>query len=480
MKKLYHRPEHAALESFAPVIEQSGVWPAEEDFQGLSACVSGFCNAGTLYDSVASESYTLVDAKNRGLYNAYARLLAEKLGVSMPELKQVSVHALESGHGVTVNSEIALEGWIGNLWEKIKGFFGKMYEGIKAFFAKHFTRLGKAKKALENLQVVLDKTDKSLVQPNLDNYTGSLLKRYAGYGDVNASSVKQSLTNVGHINASLNTVNKRAEGFANKHMVDKEFFTKLKSLKDLAAASDGAKQDIDDNTPGQIKSLVDRDARAERKSKTAESKTLSEVSQHAKSDASSMDGEVTTLSSGEAGAVEENAAAAKKDMEAFMEEVKKALGTSINAKLISGKVIKDITINDTLDLTVDMDDTAVDATGVTLAGKTDLLFAVKTALTMLAAAERDMTQYGKINDVIMKNLSTVDSLIKDIDKIDPEQYGKYKKLLNEQVRERLQMLRKFFSAYNKVGKNILDMGIDCCEGVVDYGVLSLKHYGDAA
>lgn len=479
MKKLYTQPilNPVSLENFSPVIEQSGLWPAEEEFQQLENCVQGYCNAGALYDSVATETYTLVDNKNIHLYNAYTELLADKLGVSMPSLKQVTTASLESLNVVTVNSEIALEGWISNLWNKIKGLFIKMYEGVKSFFKKYFTRLGRTKNALENLKLTLEKTDKNLVKASLDNYTGSLLKRYSGYSVVNASNVKKSLSNVSGLTSALNAVNKTAEKFANKHMVDKEFFTKLKSLKDLAASSDSVKQEVDDNTPGKLKSLVNSKSREDRKDKLQESATLAEVSKQAKSESSSMDTEVTTLSSAESGDIETNAQLAKKDMAEFMEDVKKALDSSINSKLVSGKVIKRVEVNDTFDLEVEMDDSDDPADSINLGTRSDLLDAVKKALEMINSSKADVDNYGKINDTIINNLSTVDSLISDIDRIDPEKYGKYKKLVNEQIRERLTMLRKFFSAYNKVGKNIFDLTIDTCEGVVDYSVTSLKNFG---
>ena len=40
--------------------------------------------------------------------------------------------------------------------------------------------------------------------------------------------------------------------------------------------------------------------------------------------------------------------------------------------------------------------------------------------------------FGKVNDAINKNLMAIDKLVADIDKVDPEKYGAYKKLINEQ------------------------------------------------
>lgn len=475
MNKLYDQSTTPPVTKLNAATEQHHPWK-ESAFEELKVCVEGYCSAGALYDSVASESYTLVDHKNKNLYNAYATLLAEKMGVSMPALKAVSTESLNSDGSITVNSEIALEGWIGTLWEKIKGLFTKTYQAVQSFFKKHFVRLGKTKKALLNLQSVLEKTQKDFTNADTTAYSGGLYKRYAGYGNVNASSVKTSLANVGRLNASIGAVNKSAEVMAKTHMVDKDFFTKIKSLRDQAADNDSAKQDIDENTPGKMAALVSSDKRKDRSAKKDESKTLGEISQAAKGEAASMDGEVSNLGSNDEGGADENMTQAKKQMAGFLEEVKKALDVGLNTNLISGMQIKKVTITEALELEVETGVDENDAATMVLAAKSDLLLMIKSALALLEKTEAGLTQYGEINDVVMKNLSTVDSLVKDIDKIDPEKYGQYKKLINEQVRERLQMMRRFFSAYNKVGKNILDLSMDAAEGVVEYGVLSVKHY----
>lgn len=457
------------------VLENDTPW-SDARFDELKDCTQGYCNAGALYDSVASESYTLVDSKNQSLYNAYACLLAEKMGVSMPQLQTVSVEALNTDGIIPVNHSIALEGWISTLWEKIKSIFKSVYQSVQAFFKKHFTRLGRAKNALENLQSVLRKTEKELSDASMENYSGGLLGRYAGYGVVNASNVKTSLANVAKVTQSIAGVNKQAQAMASAHMVDKDFFTKIKALKDQAAGNDSAKEDIDKNTPGKMSTILNGDKRRDRSAKLDESKTLGEISKQAKSEASSMDAEVGIQASNDTGDLDSNLELAKKQMAGFLDEVKKTLDVGLNTKLISGMQITEVTITDDLDLTVVMGNEEAKATALVLGARSDLLICIKTAITLLDNTEKALTQYGDTNDLIIKNLGTIDSLISDIDKIDPQAYGQYKKLVNEQVRARLQMLRKFFSVYNKTGKTLLDMSMDACEAVVEYGVLSVKHF----
>ena len=50
---------------------------------------------------------------------------------------------------------MALEGFIGDMWNKIKEIFRKIYDSIKEFFKKYFTRLGRLKNKISNLIEVL-------------------------------------------------------------------------------------------------------------------------------------------------------------------------------------------------------------------------------------------------------------------------------------------------------------------------------------
>lgn len=478
MKKLFDHtpPSKPSLEQIKAPVASDASYPADEDFQALESCVTGYCNASTLYESVANESYTLVDHKNRALFNAYTQLLSERLGVSVPAIPQVSLESLNSNHPVVVNKEIALEGFIGTLWEKIKGFFKKIYEGIKAFFVRHFTRLGKTKKALENMKTLLEKSDKNIKEPAVENYSGPLLKLYAGYGQVNANAIKQAATNVNDFTTNLTDINNLAKVFADKHLVDKEFFAKIKGLKDRADAANAVREDIVANTPEEKKGY--KKDNSERNAKIKESESLGKIRDESRAEADKMDDEVSKTSVNDAGTEGPNNEAAKQAMKNFLEEVKKALGVSIGKKLIGGVVLKSIDFGqEDLDLKIELGDEPEEATGVYLGARSDLLTVTKQGLDMIKTAEGSSTLFTSINDSVMKNLGAIDNIVNDIDKIDPVKYGKYKNLVNQQVRERLNLLRKFFSSYNKVGKNVYEYNMQCCEGIVHYCVLSVKHFG---
>lgn len=448
----------------------------EQDMQSLKKMVEGYCTTQELYSSVATEAYTLVDNKNKSLYNAYTALLADKLGIGMPGLKSISTESLEGAEGISANHDIALEGFLGNLWQKIKGFFKKIYESIKAFFTKHFTRLGRVKKSLENMKSVLAKTEKAMVPPQELNYTGSLLERYAGYTTVNQSTVAQSLTSVSALVGAVKKINDAAKTMADKNLVDKNFFTKIKSLTETSAASSARKEDVDKETPGIASAIMSSDKRAERSEKKETSKKLGDIVKDSDAKASSMQGEVDDKAASDAGSDAANLQMAQKQMTQFMQVIVDGMKASVNDKLVSGKVISKVDVSEKFELEVEMSSDAQAAEGVTPSSKGGLVTLVNSALELIVTTEKDVKAYGKVNDTIIKNLDTVDKLIVDIDKIDPEKYGKYKGMVNTQVRERLQLMQKFFSAYNKVGKNVLELSMETCEGTVDYCLLSLKYF----
>lgn len=477
MRKLYAdlsdtQPSATSLHTST---EALALYP-EQDMHSLKNMVEGYCTTQELYSSVANEAYTLVDNKNKSLYNAYTALLADKLGVGMPSLKSISTEFLEGAEGISANHDIALEGFLGNLWEKIKGFFEKIYESIKAFFTKHFTRLGRVKKSLENIKSVLAKTDKAMVPPQELKYTGSLLGRYAGYTTVNESTVAQSLSSVSTLVGAVKNINDAAKTMAEKNLVDKNFFTKIKSLTEASAANSARKEDVDKTTPDVASATISSDKRAERSEKKEKSKKLGDIVKDSDAKASSMQGEVDDKTASDAGSDEANLQEAKKQMTEFMQVIVDGMKASVNDKLVSGKVISKVDVSEKFELEVEMSSDAQAAQSVSPSGKGALVTLVNSALELIVTTEKDVKAYGEVNDAIMKNLDTVDKLIADIDKIDPEKYGKYKGMVNTQVRKRLQLMQKFFSAYNKVGKNVLELSMETCEGTVDYCLLSLKYF----
>ena len=159
-------------------------------------------------------------------------------------------------------------------------------------------------------------------------------------------------------------------------------------------------------------------------------------------------------------------------MKAVLESFEKVKGKN----LVNGIHVKSVSSDPEEGLKVEMDENVDPATSLRMGNKSALQDLVKSCQDLIKTAESDVQKYGQVNDGIMKSFGTIDSLINDIDKVDPEKFGKYKKLINENVRHRLNLLRKFFSTYNRTCKNIFDMTMDVSDATVKYSVLSLKHF----
>jgi hypothetical protein len=76
----------------------------------------------------------------------------------------------------------------------------------------------------------------------------------------------------------------------------------------------------------------------------------------------------------------------------------------------------------------------------------------------------------------MKLLTRIDNLIVDIDRNDPERYGKYRKLLDKRIRTRLNMMRVLFRSYNQVSRNFSEVAVNTGDAVVDYCVICMKNF----
>lgn len=482
-KKLFQTPPSVESQELSPpsLPALEPIRPDDEltdsDYAGLENFVAGYCSVGRVYDSVAAESLIFVDQKNHVLYNEYVAMISHKLGVKPPASRTVSTEDFETRSIVAVNSQIALEGWMGDMWRKIKGFFVRIYEKVKAFFKRYFTRLGRAKGGLQNIIDVLKETDKDLKKAYLDNYTGSVLDKFRGTKALNVEYVKQVTDNVVNLNKTIATVNKSASELANKHLVSPGFIANIKNMKELAKSSAVSKKDVEGNKPGLLKAVVDKDARAERKDAKETSANLDQIGKEASKTAVKDERKVQTSASLDAGSEEANAEQAKREFGIFSSKVHESLSKFVNKPLIAGKTFTKVGVSEALELEIDMATSDEKPDSITLGDKTQLNATVKNCLDMIVSMEKDIKEYGKINDTIMSKLSAVDSIVTEIDKEDPEKFGKYKKLINEQVRARLQLMQKFFSDYNKIGKNVFDIGIETCEAVTAYGVLSLKHFG---
>lgn len=436
-------------------------------FHQLDHHLQAYASVQTVYSEIASESLTFVDTKNVVLFNEYIHQLQRNFGLAP---QQVSPIALESVSPVTVNHELSLEGWMKDMWVKIKGFFGKIYDSIKEFMAKHLTRLGRLKNKLKNIQTVAEESTKNIGPAHLDEVPSGLASKFKGFGSINESVIAKLSKTTMVMGAELQSISAAGADAAKNGVLDANFISEIKKLKEVALA---AGKQIDANKDQRSKLGILKD-RKERSQINEDNKTLSEVSKSAQAQADQ--GDATVL---QAGATSEDDDSDKKGQDIY----KKYLKTVVDSlekfkgeKMISGKTISKVTVSEDNELTVEFEEEGDPAKDMALTNKEGIKALCSQALDMIEAAEKQSGAFAKTNDEIMKQLQAVDNLIADIDRNDPERYGQYRKVLDKKIRTRLNMMKVLFRSYNQVGKNFFDVCLLTGDAVVDYSVICLKNF----
>lgn len=442
--------------------------------------VAAFNSLNVIDEQIASENYNFIDKGNYILYNEYIKSITSNLKMGyIPVISQETVNTLPT---TALNHNIALEGFIGDMWNKIKEIFKKIYSSIQEFFKKYFTRLGSLKSKLANLQSVISETDKDIKKPNLDSVPNGVSSKFPFEGTLTSSTIIDILSTTSILINSLDEINKKAEEFISKDIVDKDLVDNIKKMKDnVSANSDQIKNNEDSKKAGTVFSKAkfgdegkyNKNIDNENKSLEQDSKDKSKQIDNDSSDITNVINKEHDIDNNDAKAEE-----AKKQFSAFIRTLEVVLGKAKDKKLSSGKVITKVTASEDSGIEIETDQTKEKPSAIALEDKVTLLKIIKTSIELLEKAEKITNTYGKVNDKVMESINTVDKLIGDLDKIseDPNM-GKYKKVLQNKVKVRLNLVKTFFNNYNKVCKNFFELSVDVCEGVVEYSVLSLKNYG---
>ena len=453
----------------------------DKDIVTLESHIKAYNSLVTVETTIASENYSFVDKNNYVLYNEYINSITSNLGIkSIPIVTQEALGTLS---GVALNHHIALEGFIGDMWKKIKEIFSKIYNSIKEFFKKYFTRLGRVKNKLKNLSEVLIDTDKNLSKSYLENVPGGLASKYPVNGNVDSSMVMEVLSNTKVLIESMNDINKKASDFISKDVLDKNFIANINRLKQDIEATNGQ---IDSNNKDKKEGTVFKEAKFGEEGKhnkdidntnsslAADARDKSAQADKAKDTVNNITSKEINLDSEDVKAEE-----ARKEFADFIKTLVSTMDKVKGKNLIKGKNIKSVSGSAEEGLKIETEDITDTPTSINLESKGELLKMVKESIDVISKAEKLSEEYGKVNDIVMKKLNDVDKLISDLDKTDDAKLGKYKKLLNNKVKVRLNLVKTFFNNYNKVCKNILEMALDTGDGIVEYTVLSLKYFGNS-
>lgn len=462
--------EKVKQEEIVPQLTRNGVTISEEemcqlddDFASLEEYTNSYISVSTVFEHLLDKPIDFLDSGNYVLYNEYIKNITKNLNVRSPVLL-ISQESLINMPSVAVNRKLALEGFVGDMWASIKAFFTRIYEGIKKFFSGIFTRMGRMKKKLINLESVLAKTDKNLKQVHLDKVPGGLSSMYPVEGNVTFEVVNEVFRNTVAGSKALVSVNNAAKKLANEDVLDSNFVAEIKGLR-ATAQQEAPKEDTgkDKDPKGDGKSMADVAKQAEPVGKESEAIAIG--------DKESNDG--ITNSDGDT----EGEIKAMASFKAFTQELLKTLEPLKGKKLPKGKVISEIKAEEGSGLDITITTESGSPSGLDMGAKPELIKLIKESKGILDEVERVSKLYTEVNDTIFKNLDKIDRITKDIDAMKIESLGKYRAVLQKKVKVRLGLLKTFFKDYNEVNKNFFGMTVDAIEGNIQYTVTSLKYFG---
>ncbi len=441
--------------------------------------VKAFNSLNVIDEQIASENFNFIDKGNYVLYNEYIKSVTSNLNMGyIPVISQETVNTLPT---TALNHHIALEGFIGDMWAKIKEIFSKIYQSIKDFFTKYFTRLGRVKNKITNLLEVLGETDKDIQKSRLDKVPGGLANKFPVSGEIDINVISEAYMALDTLLGSFGEINKKAEAFASKDVLDKDFVANIMKLKESINANNDKMSENNDNKKSyfELNGTSIKDTAKHNSALNKENKSLEKDAKDKANQVADGKEKIAGIVGGESDLDmdDKKGEEAQREFTSFVRSLADVLNKVKGKMLVKGKIIKEVKVDETSGIEIETEEEKETPNGIILEDKSTLIKLLKSVLEGINEAEKLSTIYGKINDKIMENLNKVDKLINDINKAPEENFGKYKKLLNNKVKVRLNMAKTFFNNYNKICENVLEMAMDTADGAVECSVMSLKHFG---
>lgn len=441
--------------------------------------VDAYSSLNTVYSQVIMEDFSFINRGNCVLYNEYIRTITSNLG--LPDTQSISQEAIDLLPTAALNHHLALEGFISNIWDKIKKIFAAIIKAIKDFFIRYFTRLGRLKGKLQNLKELLNSTDTNLKTPSLDTVPSGLASKYPYGSDLTIGTITEVFKNSTATISALTKINADAIKLAKKDVLDADFVEKVKSLKNIVES--GSKS-IDANNARKntgFKSMIPgtKDNK-ENKAIDEDSKGIKQTIDDAKKEADSEDGKLAAINDDK-----ENIniefddkvfTAARNEFNALLDTINTSMGSLLNKKLISGKSIAKIDVSPEEGISLDMETADDKPSSVSLSGRNTLSTLIESTIKTITDSEEVASKSGSVNDAISNSMTSIDKLIHDIDSAGDAKLGKYKTILNNKVKERLNLLKSFFTTYNKLNKTLFETVLDAADGNVEYTVLCIKYF----
>jgi len=448
--KLYSEDKPIPISLPKPVVATEDDLSINKECSALNEHIIAYRSLSTVQEQVSLESYSFIDKHNYVLYNEYIKSITSNLGIThLPILSQETIQELPT---VALNHHISLEGFIATIWEKIKKIFKGIYEKIKGFFTRFFTRLGRLKGKLKNLDEALSGTDKDIQKVNLDKVPSALATKYPLAENLTGTDIIEVFNNVNTLQEQTKTITSKAKEFASKDILDKNFIEEIKKLKDTAKAS---KVQIDGNNQNKKAGSVFKEAKFGEDGKAnkeldKDNKSLAQVAKDSEEEASSKTDKIDEVVGKNADSLSDNQdaqfQAAQKELVDFSKTVSDTLNKVKGKNLTDGVVYTSVTVDENGALKIESEKKEITPSSISLTERAVLSKLIKDTIKVVDNAEKDLNVYGSVNDAVMKNTEIVDKLIADLDKMgeDPS-FSKYKKVLTNKVKVRLGLLKTFLA-----------------------------------
>ena len=431
MKKLY---DYDRVEFTKEIL---GVEEHQEELNELQTHLTGFTHAAIIHNTVVKDNYNSISIEDYKIFNNHIKDIANNLNISLDKTPMLSMESLDNMSVTVLNRHFSMEGFMQDLWGKIKEAFSKVHESLKKFAKEHLTSLGRLKSSLTNLKAALDKPIE--LKDNSERKPAGKIKSVFKVNDTVTSTVVLQVTQESNkLIETSKIISRMAIETSKTDILDKAGIEKFASLKKEASSH---------NTPEEQKPNNESDKIPDKISETDTG-----------------------------GSTTDNEADDDKIFKEFMTGTTKILLKHKDKPIGNGKKIVNVT-TDGAKITIE---TEIDSTAVTKmvpGEKSDLVNILGICLKMIASCEADMKNLSTINDNFSNGLGKLKDAINTLDAKEHANLNKYINTVNKELNNRFVHYRNFFTHYNKVVKAIHTNSVVVGQGCVAYIVESLKYYG---
>ena len=461
-----------------PVIEDSG--PSLEEyseqidqgFNTLDKQFKAYDKVDSLHTTISTEDKYLLSPTNRFIFNEYVSNLQNNLGVDLQEV--IATEELDNPVLVQ-HHQIAMENIITKIWDTMKRVFKAIADAIVGFYKRFFTKLGRVKARLQNLQKTISKTDKDVKQLSMDKVPSAIKRAFPYEGTIGESQVASMVKMGDTIKSILKVINDGAENLATKDIIDADTVARMKALKDTASAAQNKIND--ENVFNQAAGKMGAGITEGAKNVKDANKVKKEAEVDFKKDARTMDDIVKSKDNKNIVDDKDGEDRAKGEFVAYLKKITAAFKPLLNEKLPNGEILTKVDIDNEGNVSIEKDKNSDTPDAVSLGSKASLTALVKGSLDLILDVEKMSEKGAKVSDLVNKNLSNIDKLMSDLEKVKGTNNATYKNLLQTKIKPRLNLFKEFYSNHSKFNKNLLEMTVNIGDGVVVYSTESLKRFG---